>query len=30
MFPAPALFALDVEQLLGEVFPFHVSSPVEI
>ncbi|MGY4461871.1 hypothetical protein ACVWYI_005831 [Bradyrhizobium sp. LB13.1] len=24
VFPAPALLALDVEQLLGEVFAFHV------
>jgi hypothetical protein len=27
MFPAPALLALDVEQLFGEVGSFHVSSP---
>src|ERR1700749_25085 len=27
IFPAPALPPLDVEQLLGEVFSFHGSSP---
>jgi hypothetical protein len=29
MFPAPAVLALDIEQLLGEIGSLHVLSPFE-